>query len=291
MFAVPTGRSGAARLVVIKSHQRLCHQQLVILQPFVKINAPHRAQWERLACAFSPPHPRSISHRQIGGRKQTPAWPAALTKKDVSIVTLPLKTSAGIMLPSSASITCCHVFVELGITKPKSNSHSSMHCSRAAQKGRTSGRPSSHLSCQECVAQPWKAQTGSHTAGRLLGGRRARTCPWRNTRCSSLNLSISSTEENVSSRDTALQESIDAGTCTAHATKNRERSAESTAAVEVQWYRNEQRWWWWWWWWRWWWWWWRRRQQRRRQQRPLPSISCANVVRSLCGAHNRVTIS
>ncbi len=47
-----------------------------------------------------------------------------------------------------------------------------------------------------------------------LPGRRARTCPCRNTRCSSLNLSISSTEENVSSRETALQDSIDAGTCT-----------------------------------------------------------------------------
>ena len=215
----------------------------------------------------------SKSTRRHGGCEQIPAWPAALTKKDVSIVTLPLKTSAGIMLPSSASITCCHVFVELGMTKPKSNSHSSMHCSRAAQKARTSGRPSSHLSCRE---EATMRRLTASTDGRLHGGRRARTCPWRNTRCSSLNLSISSTEENVSSRDTALQESIDAGTCTAHATKHRTRSAESKAAVDVQWQRNERRWWWW-------------RQQRRRRQRPLPSISCANVVRSLCGAHSRDT--
>lgn len=50
------------------------------------------------------------------------------------MVTLPLKTSAGIMLPSSASITCCHVFVELGMTKPKSNSHSSIHCSQRSRR-------------------------------------------------------------------------------------------------------------------------------------------------------------
>ena len=68
--------------------------------------------------------------------KQITPWPAALTKKDVSIVTLPLKTSAGIMFPSSASITCCHVFVELGMTKPKSNSHSSMHCNQATRSAR-----------------------------------------------------------------------------------------------------------------------------------------------------------
>ena len=39
-----------------------------------------------------------------------------------------LSTSAGIIFPSSASITCCQVFVEFGMTKPKSKSHSSMHC-------------------------------------------------------------------------------------------------------------------------------------------------------------------
>ena len=32
------------------------------------------------------------------------------------------------MLPFPADlITCCHVFVELGMTKPKSNAHSSIH--------------------------------------------------------------------------------------------------------------------------------------------------------------------
>lgn len=46
------------------------------------------------------------------------------------MVTFPLKTSGLIILPFPADlITCCHVFVELGMTKPKSKVHSSMHVS------------------------------------------------------------------------------------------------------------------------------------------------------------------
>lgn len=51
------------------------------------------------------------------------------SKNFVSMMTLPVRTLAGIIWDSgAASIKDCQVFVELGITKPNSKNHSSRHC-------------------------------------------------------------------------------------------------------------------------------------------------------------------
>ena len=75
-----------------------------------------------------------------------------------------LSTSAGIIFPSSASITCCQVFVEFGMTKPKSKSHSSMHC--PCRKIRCSSR---NLSISSTCGSTWVTRLADGWAG--SGGR------------------------------------------------------------------------------------------------------------------------
>mmetsp|Transcript_5020 Transcript_5020/g.12568 ORF Transcript_5020/g.12568 Transcript_5020/m.12568 type:complete len:204 (-) Transcript_5020:117-728(-) len=63
-------------------------------------------------------------------------WPS---KKDVSMTTFPSNTSTG-SISSAASMTCCHVFVDPGITKPKRKVHRSK--GRSCSSTRCSSRKS-----------------------------------------------------------------------------------------------------------------------------------------------------